>query len=118
MSSSLGTQGHSQLIPDSNVVGSLISLAVTIVAETDPLLQYWFPVGDALALACIATWMSSGIKKVNISLLFETAIANSKSCLAILDARLIEGAGFGEQGLASSKKPMIADIAIFPYMLP
>lgn len=69
MSSSLGTQGHSQIIPDSNVVGSLISLA-TIVAETDPLLQYWFPVGDALALACIATWMSFGIKKVNTSLLF------------------------------------------------
>ena len=45
---------HGQVIPDSNVVGSLISLA-TIVAETDPLLQYWFPVGDTLALACIAT---------------------------------------------------------------
>ena len=56
--------GHS----DSN--GSLISLATHIAAETSPLLQYWFPVGDALALACIATWISFGINEVNTSLLF------------------------------------------------
>jgi hypothetical protein len=55
------------VVPDSN--GSLVYLA-TIAAKTDPSLQYWFPVGDALALACIATWMSFGSNEVNTSTLF------------------------------------------------
>jgi hypothetical protein len=48
MSLSLWTQGHGQVVPDIN--GSLVYLA-TIAAETDFLLQYWFPVGDALSLS-------------------------------------------------------------------
>jgi hypothetical protein len=46
----------------------------------------------------------------------ETAIAKSKSCLAFLDARLMEGAGCREQWLASSEKPTITNIAVFPYV--
>jgi glutathione S-transferase len=116
------------VIRDSN--GSLVYLA-TIAAEADPSLQHWFPVGDALALARVATWMSFATNEVNTSLLFvriavvfewkipitlEAAIAKSRSCLAYLEARLAEGADRGELWLASSDKPTIADIAVFPYV--
>ena len=51
-----------------------------------------------------------------IPITLEAAIAKSHSCLANLEARLAEGAARGELWLASSDKPTIADIAVFPYV--